>query len=700
MTPGGGLVHAGAMTPGRGGVQTACGVAAVAALMAVAAAAMHVTDRNVETEPLNTELWVATVLQTLAWAAAGALIVTKRPRNPFGWIFCGAGLAAGVTALGNEYAVLALAVPGRFPGGQWVLWVANWSWVLYFGVIPIVLLVFPDGRLLSRKWAPVMVVAVAATAALLVAQILRPGSMVGETANIAFAENPVGVQTWAAPLTTVSFLSHAVVDMVLVVGVASLLLRFRRARGDERLQLKWLASVAVFLPIAIASTYLAPGTDSSLAFKLNIALLTGTITVAVLKYRLYDIDVVLKRSLVYATLTVVVLGIYVAVVAMAGALLQARAGPVPSLIATGVVAAAFSPLRHRLQSAVDRMLYGGRDEPYEVLSSLGRRLESALAIDEVLPRLVETVANALKLPYVAVEVPLLNSPDQAETGALTTVASYGRPAPIALRLPLQYQGAPVGALVLATRSGDEGFTAADRRLLEDVARQAGVAAHAVALTAALQTSRERLVAAREEERRRLRRDLHDSLGPTLTAVALQIDATRNVLRTHPEAADELLKEVRAEVKSSIDGIRRLVYDLRPPALDELGLVRALREQAAGFVRAGSGRLDGLHVTVEAPGELPPLPAAVEVAAYRIGAEAVTNVARHAHATHCVLRLSLNGALEVEVTDNGVGSGASWRPGVGLASMRERAAELGGTLSVEPSVDHGTRVLAKLPLRDR
>jgi signal transduction histidine kinase len=523
--------------------------------------------------------------------------------------------------------------------------------------------------------------------------------MVAETTSLASVDNPLGVLSWESALTNAGRAARTALDLVLVVGVLSLLLRFRRAGGEERLQLKWLASAAVFLPVTIGVTYVAPGMHSSLAYKLHMAVLIATITVAVLKYRLYDIDVILKRSLVYSTLTVLVLGIYVAVVASSGAVLQARAGFVPSLIATAVVAAAFNPLRLRLQRTVNRLLYGGRDEPYEVLSRLGQRLESTLAVDEVLPRLVETVALALKLPYVAVEVPGQQCGDEADRDA-KTVAAYGNTGTIALRLPLQYQGEHVGALVLAARSGDDGFTAADRRLLNDVARQAGVAAHAVALTAALQVSRERLVAAREEERRRLRRDLHDGLGPTLTAVALQIDATRNVMRTDPGAADELLRELRAEVKTSIDSIRRLVYDLRPPALDELGLVRALREQAAGFVRAGNGRLDGLQVAVEAPGQLPPLPAAVEVAAYRIGAEAITNVARHANANHCVLRLSLNGALEVEVTDDGVGAGASWLPGVGLASMRERAAELGGTLLVDASTDRGTRVLAKLPLRNR
>lgn len=705
MTAGARLVHAESMTVRLRASQVACGVAALAVVMAIATLGLHWANRAVPTEGLSTQLWPGTVLQTLTWALAGLLIASKRPHNRFGWVFCAASLTVAVSALGHEYAVYALVPPGHeLPAGEWVLWLASWSWVLYVGVVPVVLLVFPHGQLLSRRWAPVLALTVVATSALLLSRVLRPGSMVGEASTLAAVRNPVGIPGWGPALAGVQIAAEWLLALVLVLGVVSLLLRFRRARGDERAQLKWLASVAVFLPATVAIDQLAASTATTLAFKLHMALLVGTITVAVLKYRLYDIDLIINRSLVYGALTVLVLVIYVAVVALSGAVLQARAGPIPALIATGVVAAAFGPLRDRLQTGVNRLLYGGRQEPYEVLSRLGQSLEATLAADQVLPNIVETVAQALKLPYVAVELhqtqPRDTQPRDGVDGTSQTVASYGRARPVALRLPLQYHGEPVGQLLLAARSGDDGFSPADRRLLDDLARQAGVAAHAVALTAALQHSRERLVAAREEERRRIRRDLHDGLGPSLTAVALKIDATRNVLDTDPDAADALLAQLRAEVTASIGGIRRLVNDLRPPALDELGLVRALTEQATGFVRAGNGQVNGLRVTVEAPDELPPLPAAVEVAAYRIGAEAVTNVARHANASHCLLRLSLNGGLEVEVTDNGVGSATSWQPGIGLASMSERAAELGGTFRVEPSAEGGTRVHARLPLHPR
>jgi signal transduction histidine kinase len=289
------------------------------------------------------------------------------------------------------------------------------------------------------------------------------------------------------------------------------------------------------------------------------------------------------------------------------------------------------------------------------------------------------------VPYVAVE---LIDEEGSHVAASLGSAKGGEE-----RVPLHYRGELVGELTLGLRLGEGEFSPADRKLLGDLARQAGVAAHAVALTLALQRSRERIVTAREEERRRLRRDLHDGLGPALAGVALQLDAAATLVERDPTAVDEQLVRLRDQTQDVIADIRRLVYELRPPALDELGLLGALREQAA--------RLDGgLHVTVDGPDRLPELPAAVEVAAYRIGLEALTNVVRHANARACTVRLAANGtgALDLEIADDGNGLDPDRRAGVGLGSMRERAAELGGTCTIEPRREGGTLVRAQLPLR--
>jgi signal transduction histidine kinase len=277
--------------------------------------------------------------------------------------------------------------------------------------------------------------------------------------------------------------------------------------------------------------------------------------------------------------------------------------------------------------------------------------------------------------------------------ALTVVEILGDPCPVVLRLPLAFGPEQVGELAVAARRPGEQLSAADRRLLADFARQAGMAAHAVRLTTDLQAARERLVTAREEERRRLRRDLHDGLGPHLASQALTLDAARDLLHKDPAAADSLLAELRGQTQQAVADIRRVVNDLRPPALDDRGLVEALREHAARY--AGTG----LQVCIAAPGQLPPLPAAVDLAAYRIAAEAVTNTARHAAARRCTISLTADagpGLVTLEVRDDGCGLPASYLPGLGLASMKARASELGGRCRIEGQPGAGTLVVAELP----
>jgi signal transduction histidine kinase len=426
------------------------------------------------------------------------------------------------------------------------------------------------------------------------------------------------------------------------------------------------------------------------AYYVAMLLIPLSVGVAILRYRLWNIDVIINRTLVYGALTACILGIYVLVVGYVGALFHTETNLFISLLATGLVAALFAPLKDRLQRIVNRLMYGERDEPYAVLSRLGQRLKATDAPETALPAIVETAAQALKLPHAEIAL-------KQDDGVFETVAVCGRARGEPLVLSLSYGTETIGQLILSPRAPGEPFVPADRRLLDDLARHAEAAAYAVRLTADLRRSRERLVAAREEERRRLRRDLHDGLGPQLATLTLKLDAARNLLGREPQVADALLAGLKAQVQAAISDIRRLVYALRPPALDELGLIPALREGATSHGQ------NGLNVSVEAPdGDgLPPLPAAVEVACYRIAQEAMTNVARHAGARNCLVRISLDaeaGVLDLEVTDDGIGLPEDRRAGVGLSSMRERAAELGGTCAAQSlGPAGGTRVLARLPL---
>lgn len=414
-----------------------------------------------------------------------------------------------------------------------------------------------------------------------------------------------------------------------------------------------------------------------------------TLALAVLRYRLWQIDPLINRTLVYAGLTASIVGIYVGIVGSLGALFQARGSLFVSLLATGIVAVLFHPLRERLQRTVDRLMYGERDDPFAVLARLGGRLEATLSPEAVLPAIVETVAQALRLPYAAIA---LQQGDEAPI-----VTAYGRPHGEATSVPLVYQSMPVGHLILSPRAPGETFGTADQRLLDGLARQVGVAAHAVRLTADLQHSRERLVTAREEERRRLRRDLHDGLGPALAGFTLTVGAARNLLARDPTTADVLLADLGTAIEAAVGDIRRLVYNLRPPALDDLGLAGALRARAVQY--SAPPGTEGLTVGVEVPEDLPALSAAVEVAAYRIAEEALTNVVRHAEAQRCLIRLTMGEGLCLEIADDGMGLPAEHRAGVGLRSMHERAAELGGTCLVAAAHTGGTRVVARLPLTE-
>jgi signal transduction histidine kinase len=492
--------------------------------------------------------------------------------------------------------------------------------------------------------------------------------------------------------------------IVLVIGLVVGLLgaqfyRYTSVSGRvARQQTKWvifgvavgfLVPIEFMLPILLFPSLLAEagslyaGAVFVLVLSVFSLLLPLSIGIAILRYRLWDIDLLINRTLVYGTLTASVVALYVLVVGSLGVLLQTQGNFVVSLLATGLVAVLFQPLRSCLQRVVNRLMYGERDDPYVVLSRLGKRLEVTFAPGAVLPTIVETVAQALKLPYAAIAL--------LQDGAFTVAAAWGLPQDELFVLPLVYQNEPLGRLLLGPRAPDEGFSAADHRLLVQIAHQAGVAAHGVRLTADLQRSRERLVSAREEERRRLRRDLHDELGPTLASLTLRLDAARNLLKQDTAAADRLLSDLKQQMQATVADIRRLVYDLRPPALAELGLLSALEEQATSY-----SQLHGLQVCLQAPERLPPLSAAVEVATYRIVLEALMNVVRHAQARSCRICLSLTDTLSLEIVDDGLGLPRDYHAGVGTTSMRERAAELGGSCVIEAATPCGTRVCARLP----
>jgi signal transduction histidine kinase len=662
---------------------------------------------------LSTHMVFAPVT-TITYALIGTLVAARQPRNPIGWIFGAVGVFAGLTWLSSSYKMVGQSM---LPGFEVAQWLNLWIWIPT-SILPLtfVLLLFPNGRLPSPRWWPIAWSAGLGLAAFIVSTALHPRPPIEPIAPA----NPFGIPSAVGVLNLLANSTYILLPVGAFGSLAALVVRFRRSRGIEREQIKWLAygSTIAILCIWVMSAWWAARPFDRVAYELTLGSVWVALTIiviaagiAILRHGLYNIDLLINRTLVYGALSAGVVGLYVLLVGALGALFQSSGNLVIALLATGVAALLAQPLRARLQRSVNRLMYGERDDPYTVLSHLSQQLKTTLAPTAVLPNIAQAVAQTLKLPYVAIALQQngelviaaeyrgketgrygdrkIRTPGDEETPGAKLPISLSPALPISLSLV--YQGESVGQLLVAPRAPGETFTPAERRLLEDIALQAGVAAHAVRLTVDLQRSRERLVTAREEERRRLRRDLHDGLGPQLASLTLTLAAARALLRHDIDAADMLLQELSAHTQAAIADIRRVVYDLRPPALDDLGLVLALREQAANYTRAG------LQITIDAPDHLPPLPAAVEVAAYRITQEALTNVVRHAQARTCAVCMTLNGALDVEVRDDGVGLPPGGRAGVGLTSMRERTVELGGTCVIESAPGRGTCIHVQLPL---
>lgn len=626
---------------------------------------------------------------TTLFALVGLLVSARRPHNPIGWLLGGLSILFGLTIVTSAYVPLGAALGRPLPGTPFFTWLALWLWipatVLPFSLLP---LYFPDGRLPSPRWRPIALALVVGTALTVIAIALHPEPNVSPSQQT----NPFGIEGIAGILDFLSTIAGLLVAVGIIGSIWAAVGRYRRSFGAERTQVRWLllALLLGFAAMVLGSVWFAFNPNHPLAYDLSVGsvwvaimLIALGVGVAILRFRRYDIDLILNRTLVYGTLSATIVGVYILLVATFGVLFGSTGSLLLAVLAAAVGAVLLDPLRTRLQRLVNRWIYGARDDPYTVLSSLSQQMRFTLLPHAALPRIVETIGRALKLPYVALALP---------NGAETEIAAaYGRPVAVPLQFPLIYHGETVGNLLVAPRLPGETFTAGEERLLEDIALQAGAAAHVVRLHTDLQRSRERLVTAREEERRRLRRDLHDGLGPQLASLTLTVAAVRELMGSDPAAADRLLQEMAAHAQGAVADIRRVVYGLRPPALDDLGLVSALREQAARC-----GRLD-LEITFQAPETLPALPAAVEVAAYRIAQEALTNVVNHAHARHCVVRLSLGDALTVDIRDDGMGFTPNGRSGVGLRSMRERCAELGGDFTLASAPGRGTHVRAQLPV---
>lgn len=660
----------------------AAAVSAVATGTAVSLWTVATDDRSIASTAFTSAFAVVAVV-------VGAVVAAARPRNGVGW-FMLAGAA--LSALGGAGADLAyhgiVHDPGSVPGVSAIAIAGSATrsvgWYLLTLGVP---MFFPDGAVLPsrRNWLPRAFVVVLVTA------VLDPlTDKQADLTDLGSWQNPLGLPRPWDLLGGVAFLGHVPLAIVVTFGIVSQLRRrYRTGTPLQRQQLRLFLAAAV-LPVVAAPIVFTVGFDlGPWVFGATVLPLPFAIGFAVLARGLYDLRTAANRTLVWLTLSAVVVAVYALVIAGIGNRLEVRGASWLPWVAAATVAMTFAPLRDVLQRGVNRLTYGRWDQPYDVLAALGQRLEASADITKLLARVVDEL-HSLGLADVAIH----DADGRLVAGDTVTDnvtdAANGRVVPATraqhLALPLAAYGNQVGTLLCTLPS--DALRRRDRQLLDDLAGHLGGVLHARALTGDLQAARERLVLAREEERRRLRRDLHDGLGPALAGHLLRLDLLA-AKAGHDLTPD--LVALRADLGATMLDVRRVVEGLRPPALDELGLAGAV-EQATHRLTAPSSLRLILVMNVTHP-----LPAAVEVAAYRIITEAVTNVVRHAAAQECHITIeSTDTALLLRVRDDGKGTASGPTPGGnGLTTMRERAEELGGTFSF--SVDGPTRVTASLPL---
>lgn len=664
------------------------GAAGAAVLVAVAGSAIAPAfDRA------GTAVFAATL--SFAWAVsavavAGAVIALAVPRNRVGWLLLAAAAVMGAGAAFTEAGVHGVVTaPGSVAGAPYLA--ALGPGLQAAGMLVAVVAVpavFPDGRLPGPRWRWLAWSAAAAVACLFLGNVLSPHA---QQARLAHWQSPLGLPSrYEGAAGALSAAGVLLAAAAAAGAIAGLVTRWRRGGPRVRQQLLLLA-LAACPPSLVFLTVLITNGVPGWIFGVVLIPLPVAIAIAVLGHGLYDLRRAAQRTLLWLVMSGAVVGIYAAVVVAAAALVPAHHAWWPSAVAAAVAALLLIPLREKLQRGVTRVVYGRWHEPYEVLAGLGERLEAAADIDRLLDAAVTELTTGLDLRDVSVrDLGGTVIAGTASTASDDAAANPGMAAgPEAASIPLLAYGTAVG--VLAYRAPGRQLSTAEERLLRDLARQLGGALHARQLRGDLQRARERLVLAREEERRRLRRDLHDGVGPALAGLTLMTETARALLPPGSDGASRQLHDLSEEIRRTVVDVRRLVEGLRPPALDELGLAGACA-QAVERLTAGSG----LAASVDPCGDLPALPAAVEVAAYRIVVEAVTNTVRHARARHCrVLMTPVPAGLAVEVSDDGTGLTASGQPGHGLAIMRERAEELGGTVTVRDG-SPGVTVAARLP----
>ncbi len=616
-------------------------------------------------------------------------ILRGREARMFGWLLGLLGVFWALDGLAQSYIRAGVTDEHIWPWMTFSVWFLERFGAFLPVSIMALVLIFPNGRFMPGVWGVIgraaLATAVGCGLALLVMPLEGALSATMRALPPEINVDPVTINALDGNVDTVRPLLIGVFLAAFVVALVLVVVRYQQSRGLTRDRMRWLAwSVVVIVGYQLVSVVVLDldGTDY-VGIVVAMVLPGAAMTVAIVRPTLVAIDDLLGRTMVVVAIVVALVAADAVVLGVLTLLLDDDLTQAQVVAVVLVVAVAlYGPLRMRLSSAIKRRMLGERGNRYDALASLSSTLENTDDAGEQLAAVARAVAAAFGVRFVSLEVDWSN-------GERMVTTHGDRPA-VVRTLPITYRGAEVGRLVLPAKGVRSRLSTRDEQLLGDLVRQAATAVRTSQLAEEVQQSRERLVTAREEERRRIRRDLHDGLGPSLSGTVFQLEAARMAVDTDPEAAKRQLAGISEHVQTVVADVRRLVHDLRPPALDDRGLVGAIRQQA--------DRLE-IPLSVTASDLDGQLPAAVEVAAYRIAGEALTNVSRHARASAATLTLDLtDDALVIELADDGVGIDPERQAGVGLVSVRERAAELGGRADITCPDGGGTVVSARLPLR--
>lgn len=614
-------------------------------------------------------------------ALLGLVIAWYRPRNVVWVLATLTAVCSAVSSFTAEYSLLATArLHAPLAGAQLSTWLSLWTWAPQIFTAPLVLLVYPNGRLISPGWRWLVGLIIVSAILLTAADAFAPPVQYGPGPNVVNPLAVPGLKPVGDLANSFSFIAPGAFGLA---GLASVVIRYRRASGDERQQLKWLAYAGVLyaLQVLLTNVYYATGLHNldSVATAANIASVVAfpvAVGIGMLRYRLFDIDLVINKTLVYGTLAALITGFYVAVVIGLGSLIGARSNLLPAIAATAAIAIGFQPLRQRLQRLANRLVFGSRATPYEVLAEFSRQVAETYTGEDVLQRMARVLAEGTGAARAEVWV------------AGRRAASFGGGEGDEHRVDVSHQGEQLGSLLVVKRRG-EPLTGHEEKLLHDLAAQAGLVLRNVGLTQQLllrleqlRASRQRLVRAQDEERRRLERDLHDGAQQHLVALKLQLALARSA------PTPEVLAELEARADEALKTMRELARGIYPPLLQDRGLSAALEAQA---------RRASIPVEVSSAG-LDRYPQEVEAAIYFCVLESLQNVQKHSSASRAQVELAeRDGLLTFEVRDDGVGFSAP-PDGSGLTNLRDRLEALGGDLRVVSAPGQGTTVAGAVPVQ--